>query len=109
MRTMNRILLFFFTLLCSSGHSITTATKFCVNCKHFIPSQTGIQYGKCALFEREDANPFLVTGGGENKKNSHKLYCQTARDVEKMCGKEGKMYTRKYAKRVNKITDVPPF
>lgn len=88
---------------------MTITPKFCVNCKYFIPSQMGIQFGKCALFEREDTNHFLVTGGGENKKNSQNLYCKTARDWENMCGKEGKQYKRKYTKRVKKITDVPPF
>jgi predicted nucleic acid-binding Zn ribbon protein len=86
----------------------TAPQKFCVNCKHFIPSQTGLQFGKCALFEREDTNHFLVTGV-ENKQDTHNLYCQTARNDERMCGEEGKMYTRKYTKRVKKISDVPPF
>jgi len=103
------IVAFFFILLWPC-HSLSISMKFiapkiCVNCKHFIPSQTGLQYGKCALFEREalfeweEKNYFLVTGGN----NSHKVYCQTARNDEQMCGKEGKMYTRKYAKRVKKI------
>ena len=87
-------------LLSISTKSIA-APKLCVNCKHFIPSQTGLQYGKCALFEREESNHFLVTGRN-NINNSHNLYCQTARNAENICGKEGKMYTQKYAKRVKK-------
>jgi hypothetical protein len=50
---------------------MTTAPTFCVNCKHFIPSQTGLQFGKCALFEREDTNHFLVTGVGKREKCIH--------------------------------------
>ena len=39
----------------------------------------------------------LVTGA---ESNTEYIYCYTTRDAENMCGKEGKMYKKKYTKRV---------
>jgi len=92
---MNSFLFFFFTMW-SVVDSIKNPTpKFCINCKHFINDKNGnIQFGQCALFFREDTS-FLV--GGYVTKQPR--YCSTARMSENMCGKEGKMFTRKYLKK----------
>jgi len=88
--------LFLFFILSSVADSIKNPTpKFCVNCKHFINDKNGnIEFAKCALFFREDMT-FLV-GGHVTKEHR---YCSTARMTENMCGKEGKMFTRKYLKK----------
>lgn len=52
------------------------------------------EFAKCSLFFREDTS-FLVSGNF----TKHHRYCTTARMSEMMCGKEGKMFTRKYLKK----------
>jgi hypothetical protein len=74
-------------------------TKFCLNCRYFLDnSYTGIQFGKCAQFPHiiED-NSYLITGTSIYQEIDYH-YCSTARSSEKMCGKEGKIYKRKYQK-----------
>ena len=74
-------------------------TKFCLNCRYFLDnSYTGIQFGKCAQFPHiiED-NSYLITGTSIYQEIDYH-YCSTARSTETMCGKEGKIYKRKYQK-----------
>lgn len=88
--------LFLFFILSSMVDSIKKPTpKFCVNCKHFINDNNGnIEFAKCSLFFREDTS-FLVSG---NSTRNYR-YCSTARMSEMMCGREAKMFTRKYLKK----------
>lgn len=75
-------------------------TKFCLNCRYFLDnSYTGIQFGKCAQFPHiiED-NSYLITGTSIYQEIDYH-YCSTARNTETMCGKEGKIYKRKYQKK----------
>ena len=72
--------------------------KLCVNCKFFITDNDTGEFGKCALFPREDSNIYrLVNGNGIE--NIDYYYCSTSRGTEDMCGKEGKMHKRKYIKK----------
>jgi hypothetical protein len=89
--------LFLFFILSSLVDSIKKPTpKFCVDCKHFINDNNGnIQFGKCALFFREDTS-FLVTG----ESIEDYRHCSTSRMSESMCGREGKMFKRKYLKKI---------
>ena len=79
--------------------------KLCINCKYFIKNihndnDNDNEFGKCSLFPRvEEDNEFLVTGIHKNK-NINYYYASTARSTN-MCGKEGKMYKRKYVKKGN--------
>lgn len=75
-------------------------TKFCMNCKHFFNNASDIKFGKCSLFPREDNN-FLVSG--ELDETYH--YASLARKYDDMCGKEAKLYKRKYKKRAIKIIE----
>lgn len=89
---MNRILLFvMFFVSCNS-------TKFCVKCKHFRPDNfffTNGEFGKCSLYPQDHIdNRFLVTGN-EKYVTKDYYYCNTARNVKSMCGKEGKYYEEK--------------
>lgn len=100
---MKGLVSFFFILWSCYSMKNPRPTNFCVNCKHFIPnSMNGVDGGKCALFISENNNGFLVSG------NTFKYseYCGTARGNENMCGKEGKLFKRKYKKRVKKITPL---
>jgi hypothetical protein len=60
-------------------------TKFCNNCKHFIPSRYGDINGKCFRHPIIDEE-FLITGIADYK------YCKTARSFESLCGFTGKDY-----------------
>ena len=89
---MYRILIFIMLVISSSS------TKFCVNCKHFIPNNLFFfngEFGKCSVFPQEHIdNRFLVTGD-EKYVTKEFYYCNTARNVKSMCGKEGKYYEEK--------------
>ena len=70
--------------------SAVSSTKFCINCKHFIPpSGTDLLNGKCSLYPRTKDLKFLVTGDEDFE--AYK-FCTTARSFDSMCGKLGKYY-----------------
>jgi hypothetical protein len=74
--------------------------KFCINCKYFITDNDNGKFGKCSLFtEKEKINFYTLVNGISENKNIEYYYCATARQTEDMCGKEGKMYKRKYIKK----------
>ena len=72
--------------------------KLCINCKHFITDDRTGKFGKCSLFPTRKPSDLydLVTGV---ERNTEYMYCSTTRDRDNLCGKEGKMYTKKYTKR----------
>lgn len=73
--------------------SVKLKTKFCVNCKYFIPDNFGNNaYGKCSLFTY-DNNKYLVDGIVRN--NDYYL-CSTSRTVNDLCGKEATRYKKRY-------------
>ena len=104
---MNIILSFiflFFSLLSSTNSIKQKKIKFCINCKHFInDSLSGnSEFGKCSLFPIETGS-FFVDGINTN----YYSYASTARGSERLCGKEGKYYKKKYIKRIiNKKEDI---
>jgi hypothetical protein len=67
--------------------------KLCIHCKYFIPDNEFIKYSKCSFFQKNDID-FLVNG--ISKENYH--YCCVSREIENMCGKEGKYYKKKIVK-----------
>jgi biotin synthase-related radical SAM superfamily protein len=76
-------------------------TRFCYNCKHFIDSVNGVEFGKCGAFPRidDDYTNYLVSGKRDihmNDANYH--YCGTARSSSSMCGEDGSLYRIKYHK-----------
>jgi len=72
--------------------------KLCVNCKFFIKDlEYGNEYGKCSLCPTEENTAsFLVTG---YKSIDNYYYCLTARQSERLCGKEGINYEKKPTKK----------
>jgi hypothetical protein len=71
--------------------------RFCVNCKHFIPSNPfgNDEFGKCALYAKiEPDNTYFVTGESKYIEPDYK-YCTIVRSYEKYCGKDGKHYSEK--------------
>ena len=73
--------------------------KLCINCKYFITDNNTDKYSRCILFPiEEDKRYFLVNGDiAENKNEYH--YCVVARQMENLCGSQGKMYKKKYIKK----------
>lgn len=103
---MNYILIIICAIF-SQGFSLQQRKpKLCINCKHFIRDNENPEQSHCALFPDENRKEFqekkfYVTGiKMDEKKNNDDYYsCLTARSIERMCGKEGKMYKRKYNKK----------
>ena len=68
--------------------------KFCKNCKFFKKdffSET--KYGHCSRFPFQLPNDYLVDGVKDTSPISYH-YCSTARSSDRMCGPEGKYYSR---------------
>ena len=97
-------MLYLFTLLSMYiflvVNSLGTKTKFCVNCKHFIPHEHNNEFGKCSSFVYENSK-FLVDG---IVRDNEYYTCSTARSSINLCGKEGTKYRKKYTKRNVKET-----
>lgn len=75
--------------------------KLCINCKYFIEDKESGKFGKfnkCSLFQKDSIdNIYSLVHGAEI--DTGYFNCATARSRESMCGKEGKMYKKKYVKR----------
>ena len=88
-----RNLILFLTIL--SSYSYLIKPKYCINCKHFIENKKYNQFSKCSKFKKFDnENDYLIAG--INPVISEKYYyCTTARNLQDMCGKQGKKYEEK--------------
>ena len=73
--------------------------KLCVNCKYFITDKHDNKFGKCSLFIKEEDDNFRLVNGVFEDKNIEYQYCSVMRGIEWMCGKDGKMYKKKYTKK----------
>ena len=83
-------------------HSAKINTKFCINCRYFIPNKCNNEYGKCSLFINENIK-YLVDGV---IRDNDYYACSTARSWNDLCGKEGKKYKKKYTRRsINRDDD----
>lgn len=76
-------------------NSLGTKSKFCVNCKHFIPHEHNNEFGKCSFFVYENSK-YLVDG---IVRDNEYYSCSTARSCSNLCGKEGVKYRKKYTRR----------
>ena len=98
-------MIFIFTLLSmlflSSSSVKEIKPKLCINCKYFVEDPTFgkfSKFNKCSLFSKDGENNIYNLVHGVEQYNGG-LYCSTTRETESMCGKEGKMFTRKYIKK----------
>ena len=73
--------------------------KLCVNCKYFITDNGTGKFGKCSLFPIKENNIYRLVNGIHEDKNNEYYYCSALREIEYRCGKEGKMYKKKYTKK----------
>lgn len=77
-----------------------TKPKFCINCKYFITDNNTGKFGKCSLFPKVEKDIFMLVTGSDENKNIEYTYCSVSRELDNMCGKEGKMYKKKYIKKI---------
>lgn len=118
----------FIWLICV-GFSAATSSNHCVNCKHFIDTKPPLPFsnplfrGKCSFFpkyvlphnavkKRLDMINYLVSGdkqyilpwGEKNSGCTEYFYCSTARNLDIMCGMDGKYYVEHESDQI----PVPP-
>jgi hypothetical protein len=74
--------------------------KLCVNCRYFITDNGSGKFGKCLLFPRKENDNYMLVNGIPDFIDYN--YCSSSRELEYRCGKEGKMYKKKYTKCINK-------
>jgi hypothetical protein len=72
--------------------SVEIKPKFCVNCRYYLPYGLGPEYGKCSIFPFENSK-YMVDG---IIRDTEYFSCSTARSCEKLCGKAGNKYKKKY-------------
>jgi len=75
--------------------------KLCVNCKYFITDNDTGKFGKCSLFPKKENDIYRLVNG-IHEDNIEYNYCSSSRELEHRCGKEGKMYKKKYIKKIYK-------
>lgn len=70
----------------------TSTTKFCIDCKHYIPPPKGLLpvNGKCSRYPISVAVDvdYLISGRGQQEYK----FCSTARTFDSMCGLKGKNF-----------------
>ena len=69
--------------------------KFCIDCAHFIPDNGGnAEFGKCKIFSFVEKDKYLLTGIKKDLLTDY-TYCSTAREINWLCGNNGKKYISK--------------
>jgi hypothetical protein len=89
------LLFIWFLFYTNTNNNIILSEKHCVNCKHFVKNTfCHDTFGKCSAFRRNNENhyiDFLISG----KEKIEYKYCSSAREDNKLCGPEGKLYMEK--------------
>lgn len=93
---MKYILIIICSIFLSTYSLQQTKPKLCINCKFFITDNERNEYGKCSLFPKKqnDNINFLVNGINKDTPIDY-YYASTIRNFES-CGKEGRLYKRKF-------------
>ena len=97
---MNYIIIIFCSIILPIISLKEIKPKFCFNCKYFITDNNTGKFGKCSLFTKEEKNIYMLVNGISEDKNIEYHYCCVSRETEHMCGKEGKMYKKKYIRKL---------
>ena len=75
--------------------------KLCINCKYFIPNKVDNKFGRCSKFpEKEKENIYRLVNGFKEDTPIQYHFCSTLRSISDFCGEEGKMYKKKYIKKI---------
>lgn len=72
----------------------------CINCKYFITDNDTGKFGKCSLFQKKEENDINMLVNGNNEENIEYYNCSTSREIEHMCGLEGKIYKKNTKKSI---------
>ena len=98
---MNSIIVFIYFMVLPIFSFKEIKPKLCINCKYFITDYNKDIFGKCSLFPiKEEAINHLINGIQKEEEKEY-YYCSTSRRSDNMCGIEGKMYKKKYVKKIN--------
>jgi hypothetical protein len=93
---MNYIIIIFCAIILPIISLKQNKPKICINCKYFITDNNTNKHGRCSLFPKKETKiTFLVNG--INEEDYH--FCSIARDLNNMCGEEGKHYKKKIVKK----------
>jgi len=65
----------------------------CSKCKYFVSGNEN-EFSKCSLFPIAKNKNFFMIRNRNNKEIKYN-YCITTRNIENMCGKNGKMFEKK--------------
>lgn len=95
---MNYIVLILSSIILPIISSKHIATRLCINCKHFIMDNGTGKFGKCSLFPKEENKITLLVNGLDDTINNEYHYCLSVRQIDHMCGEEGKYYRKRYTK-----------
>jgi len=97
---MKYIIIFFNLIILSISSLKNNKDKLCINCKYFITDNVSDKFGKCSLFPKKENNDiYTLVNGIHGETNIEYNYCSVSRELEHMCGKEGKMYKKNILKR----------
>jgi hypothetical protein len=73
--------------------------KLCVNCRYFVNDGPKTAFGTCSLFQRVESKlNYNLVDEHHTIPVSYKM-CVLVREDANLCGKEGKLYKKKYVKR----------
>jgi hypothetical protein len=93
---MNYIFLILFSIFLPIISIKHIRPKICINCKFFIPDNGNGEFGKCSLFLKPEGKTNILVNGITNNEY---YYCSTTREINSMCGEEGKYYKKKIIKK----------
>jgi hypothetical protein len=93
---MKYILLIIYSIILPIFSVKQITPKLCMNCKYFIQNNNFGIFSKCSFFPNKQNEIIFLVNGIDKEEYS---YCYTARKSVDMCGKEGKMYKKKYIRK----------
>lgn len=89
----------YYILLVGLTLAASLKPKFCANCRYFINDGSTVAVGSCSLFQRVESKlNYNLVDEHHTMPVSYKP-CVLVRMDATLCGKEGKLYKKKYVKR----------
>ena len=103
---MKFIFIYFYSIILPILSFKEIKPKLCLNCKYFITDNNTNKYGRCLLFPKKEDNRYILVNGNIIENKNEYNYCVTARELENMCGLEGKKYKKNILKKKFKIIKI---
>ena len=63
--------------------------RFCHQCRHYQPCETGALFARCAITLDEQQPSYLATGDPQYAR----IFCTSARTIAYTCGPQGKLWS----------------